>query len=317
MKGAVFLASPKKLYVVTGFLGAGKTTLMNNLLQVFSDRRVALIVNEFGAQGVDGELLERDGMRITEIVNGSIFCVCRSDMFVDALVKALGYDIEYLLVETSGLSDPLYVNKILDTVRELSGQEYDYRGCITVVDAANFLKVLKTAVPIRSQIEQADLILLNKADLADSEQIESIKREIEGINPGVPVMKTKYCRIEKVWLDGLPSDKKGNLVRAVRKKVIGTRKFLINVDRAYPRDMMIKWAKKAIKSVYRIKGFVKLEEGWCYVDATGDEVSVTPKDSCSGSSCLVVLAAGNMPARSEIAGNWEKVFGSSPHLSEG
>jgi G3E family GTPase len=75
------------IYLVTGFLGAGKTTLMQNLLKVFENDKVALIVNEFGQEGVDGAVLEKEGMVIEQIVDGSIFCVCRSDKFIDALLK--------------------------------------------------------------------------------------------------------------------------------------------------------------------------------------------------------------------------------------
>ena len=68
-------------------MGSGKTTLMKNLIAMFNNNKVAMIVNEFGQEGVDGSVLEKEGMVIEEIIDGSIFCVCRSDKFIESILK--------------------------------------------------------------------------------------------------------------------------------------------------------------------------------------------------------------------------------------
>ena len=94
-----------KLLLVTGFLGAGKTTFLKRLINHFSNMRLHVIVNEFGAAGVDGHLLREMQVAVDEISNGSIFCSCRWDKFEETLASALKTEPDLILVEASGLSD--------------------------------------------------------------------------------------------------------------------------------------------------------------------------------------------------------------------
>ena len=94
-----------KLYLITGFLGAGKTTFLKNFINELSDYRLHLIINEFGKEGVDGELLRELGTALDEINNGSIFCSCRLDKFEEVLEKALSEKPDIIIVEASGLSE--------------------------------------------------------------------------------------------------------------------------------------------------------------------------------------------------------------------
>ena len=96
----------KSIYLVTGFLGAGKTTFVNGFLDEYKGR-VAVIVNEFGNEGIDGELIHKtEGTEIYEINSGSIFCSCKLMDFANALIELSKYDVDIVLVEASGLSDP-------------------------------------------------------------------------------------------------------------------------------------------------------------------------------------------------------------------
>ncbi len=102
-----------RLLLVTGFLGAGKTTLLKRLIAHFSNLRLHVIVNEFGAAGVDGHLLREMQVAVDEISNGSIFCSCRWDKFEETLQKAMQSQPKLILVEASGLSDPTGVDRLL------------------------------------------------------------------------------------------------------------------------------------------------------------------------------------------------------------
>ncbi len=154
------------IYLVTGFLGAGKTTLMKNLIGVFKNSKVAMIVNEFGQHDVDGRILEQEGMVIEQIVDGSIFCVCRSDKFIEAILKTKELNIDYLIVESSGLADPFGMPAIMGIVNKLSPNTFHYSGSICVVDTTNFFKIYEVASAIKQQIQGSDLLIINKTDIA-------------------------------------------------------------------------------------------------------------------------------------------------------
>ena len=95
-----------KLILLTGFLGTGKTTLLKQLLSEFKDEKIGVIVNEFGQINIDGTLVEKEGVKMTELTNGSIFCACIKDNFVNSLIALSKEDISYFFIEASGLADP-------------------------------------------------------------------------------------------------------------------------------------------------------------------------------------------------------------------
>ena len=95
-----------KLYLLTGFLGAGKTTFLTSVLNDLTGKKVAVIMNEFGKIGIDGPIINKEGIELVEINRGSIFCSCLQLSFVAALIEMADRDMEYVFVESSGLADP-------------------------------------------------------------------------------------------------------------------------------------------------------------------------------------------------------------------
>ena len=124
-----------EMYLITGFLGAGKTTFIKNILRAFQRQKTYLIINEFGKEGIDGALLQELGSTISEINNGSIFCVCRLDKFEQSLDEAVRESPDIILVEASGLADPTNIRKIMAQDKYAA---IDYRGGICLVDAPRF-----------------------------------------------------------------------------------------------------------------------------------------------------------------------------------
>ena len=102
-----------KLYVLTGFLGSGKTTVLLKLMQVLQGQRIGIIQNEFGKLGIDGTILRNDDIQMVEINRGSIFCTCQKLNFVNALSDMTQHNFDYLFVESSGWGDPSNVEEIL------------------------------------------------------------------------------------------------------------------------------------------------------------------------------------------------------------
>ena len=114
------MANRTKLYLLTGFLGAGKTTFLTNVLEELKGKRVAVIMNEFGKVGIDGTIIQKEGMELVEINRGSIFCSCLQLSFVSALVEMADRNMEYVFVESSGLADPSNI-EFLEAIKAAKG----------------------------------------------------------------------------------------------------------------------------------------------------------------------------------------------------
>ena len=168
-----------KLYVLTGFLGAGKTSLLLHLLSAMEGRKIGVIQNEFGKLGIDGDILRRDGIAMTEISRGSIFCSCLKLSFVQALAELSKHDLEYVFVESSGLADPSNIEEILAAVAALAGEVYELRGVICLVDALHFPEQLSDVETVDRQLAHCHLAAVNKTDLVSPDQLRQVLEAVE------------------------------------------------------------------------------------------------------------------------------------------
>lgn len=177
--------------VITGFLGSGKTTLLNYILSQQHGRKIAVIVNEFGEVGIDGQLIVRDDdEQLIEFNNGCLCCTVRGDLIstIQKLQERAG-TLDAILIETTGLADPAPVAStffIADEVR--SSTRLD--SFVTVVDAVNFEKNLEQSNEAQEQVAFADVILINKTDLASKDLVARIERRIRQLNPLASVHRT-------------------------------------------------------------------------------------------------------------------------------
>ena len=177
------------LYFLLGYLGSGKTTFVKNFLLRHGGKN-AVLVNDFGDGDVDASLLRTTSAHIASIYNGSVFCSCKSDQFVDAMLELAKQDFDRVLVETSGLANPFSMLKVLDLINAKSVRSYHYCGAIAVVDVTNLEKVLYSCHAVRMQIAAADKILLNKSDVADDTTFKRVERLVREINPFAEIEKT-------------------------------------------------------------------------------------------------------------------------------
>jgi G3E family GTPase len=159
-------------YILTGFLGVGKTTMLTNTIKEhFSDKNVAIIVNEFGTIGIDGNVLGNVHSEVLEITEGCICCQL-SDEFDKGVKEIIDkYDPQIIFIEASGASEPF---PIFLSLRSL-GICID--GVICVVDAKNF-DSYKENVSAKNQIGSSNIIVLNKTDLIDEEQLLAVEKEV-------------------------------------------------------------------------------------------------------------------------------------------
>lgn len=289
-----------KLYLITGFLGAGKTTFLKQFIKQFQKDRLHIIINEFGKEGIDGELMRELGIALDEINNGSIFCSCRLDKFEEVLQKVLPEKPDVIIVEASGLSDPTNVKKILSQQEKFQGLEY--MGCICLLDAVRFLKVYETAVVVKKQIHVSDMLLLNKVDLAEKEAIEQTKQILHTHRPDLPLYETSYGVIKKEWIENLqkPSDKTEESL--FQSADVTLRKYLLKIQPDVQMETLCHFLKMILEDTFRIKGFVYLEGVWYLVNAVGNMLYVEP---CSEKkeeqkNSLVVLSGYGLPTKKAI-----------------
>jgi G3E family GTPase len=175
--------------IITGFLGSGKTTLLNHILSNQQGLKTAVLVNEFGEIGIDNELIVSTGEDMVELSNGCICCTINNDL-MDAVYKVLERSdrVDYLIVETTGLADPLPVAlTFLGTeLRDMTRLD----SIITVVDAANFSLDLFNSQAAQSQIAYGDILLLNKADLVDSADLDMLEVRLRDIKEGARILRS-------------------------------------------------------------------------------------------------------------------------------
>ncbi len=177
--------------IITGFLGSGKTTLLNHILTNQQGLKTAVLVNEFGEIGIDNELIIQtdEDKNMVELSNGCICCTINNDL-VDAVYKVLERQdqIDYLVVETTGLADPLPVAlTFLGTeLRDMTRLD----SIITLVDSENFSLDLFNSEAAYSQIAYGDIILLNKTDLVDEAIVDGLEVRIRDIKEGARILRT-------------------------------------------------------------------------------------------------------------------------------
>ena len=180
--------------IITGFLGSGKTTLLNHILNNQQGLKTAVLVNEFGEIGIDNELVVATDENMVELSNGCICCTINSDL-VDAVYKVLERqeNIDYLVVETTGLADPLPVAlTFLGTeLRDLTRLD----SIVTVVDAANYSLDLFNSEAAHSQIAYGDVILLNKTDLVTQSDLNELEKKINDVKEGARIIRTKNSQV--------------------------------------------------------------------------------------------------------------------------
>lgn len=180
--------------IITGFLGSGKTTLLNHILTNQEGLKTAVLVNEFGEIGIDNELVVSTGDNMVELSNGCVCCTINSDL-VEAVYKVLEREekVDYLVVETTGIADPLPVAlTFLGTeLRDMTRLD----SIVTVVDCANFSLDLFNSEAAYSQIAYGDIILLNKTDLVDEADVDSLEVRIRDIKEGARIMRTQKSQV--------------------------------------------------------------------------------------------------------------------------
>ena len=262
--------------VITGFLGAGKTTVLNNLIEKHKDRKVVIIENEFGEINIDRKLIAGiEGNNIYELSNGCLCCTLNNEfgVLLNSLILS-NIECDHLVIETTGIADP---GDIIQTFLR-GGRIYEYfeLACVLcVVDAVNFRKEISESSEAAKQVALADVILLNKMDLVDESVVPEIKKEIRALNkeaeiiPAVKGETDKYnlemntfyspLVVEEKLLKTLKSEQHEHHHEEHNHEI---KSYSFALKGEYPLRKFAVWLDAFLifsASVYRVKGILNVE----------------------------------------------------------
>lgn len=215
--------------VLSGFLGAGKTSLLNHLLHNKAGLKVAVIVNDMSEVNIDAGLVAREQTlsrteeKLVEMSNGCICCTLREDLMVEVEKLARENRFDYLLIESTGISEPIPVAQTFtfkDEENNIDLSQFAYiDAMVTVVDAFNFFNDFGSAEKLADraltddaadtrtivnlltdQIEFADILVLNKVDLVDSETLGILRAALKKLNPGARILEARFGQVDPAQL---------------------------------------------------------------------------------------------------------------------
>ncbi len=261
--------------VLTGFLGAGKTTLVNHILSTDHGRRIAVIVNEMGEIGIDGDLIVSSDEEIIEMANGCVCCTLSVRNDLAATIRKLLARPEppdYVVIETSGVADPVPVTQALFVDGLADRIAVD--GIVTMVDANHVDSHLDAFGPERpasrvvDQILCADRIVLNKTDLVDADALRSTEARISGFNNTAPIIRSCYSRVDPDEILGIeafggsPASADGGFLEEtyVHSSDPGVEAISIEVDGELDEARVREWLEALTEArsadINRIKGIL-------------------------------------------------------------
>lgn len=271
--------TPHKLgtLLVSGFLGAGKTTFIMEHVKT-SQGKTAVLVNEFGDLGVDGSLIDsKNGVDVVEVPGGCICCGQQEGLKESIRTIAEQIKPDTLLIEPSGIAQASGVINVLED--EVLADVVRLDAVVTIVDASSFLEFSKPetfGTFFLDQVTNADLIVINKTDMVSPEELEKVSRRVSVLNPSALSVETTFCRMESP----LPSGRTKK-VFSMGRFSIGMECFSMVPGQPISRDRLDQFTSAVVKGsfgrVYRGKGiFPSPEGGWVNLQIVGENVSVTP-----------------------------------------
>jgi G3E family GTPase len=283
--------------IITGFLGSGKTTLMNRILNGNSGYRIAVMVNDFGEINIDSQLVVSAQQNMVSLANGCICCTVENDLIeqLDNLLNLRDGPPECILIETSGVSDPMKVAHTLNYPQFRDRVHID--AIIAMLDADQFPQLCSDQEQVAMcQLAAADLVIINKVDLAQQEQLTTLKDQ--WLFPKARVFETQYADVPLALLFNLESYKNQSewLIKPTHDNHTHTQDchnsdcqisghqhdklfstFSWRSEQALSLSKLRQTLKDLPRSIYRAKGIVyinDLKEQSCIVHLVGTRISI-------------------------------------------
>lgn len=309
---------PIKLHLVTGFLGSGKTSVINSLLGHLKDKKVALITNDFGPIAVDSALVAASSSVVAtkSLSGGQLFCSCLSGSFVDAVEALLAYDPDMIVVEASGLAKPAPLLEIVSVITNRSGGRVTYGGMLCVIDASRYHLLSQAITTLEEQLVFSDAIILNKTDLVDAPTLAAVMEEVRKIRPLAPCFATTRGTVRPDMLSLWDADVAWEHIRSIDTSaykgwgVHGRPKTVVfSIEGTWEPAMLEALLAETSVHMLRMKGFLSSGDGKAWkVDAVGPYVQVGMCDMPVGIETGVVgIHAATVDAKTLLRATWNRI----------
>jgi G3E family GTPase len=294
-----------RVNLIFGFLGSGKTTLVRHLLATRPTEKTAVIVNEFGEVGVDGEILRGKDVDIVELNSGCLCCTLKGSLMMAVEELRAKAGVERIIVEATGVAQPGELTETLtDTTMKTA---IDIGPLVTVVDAARFPKLAAMLGEFyEAQIENADILVLNKVDLVDAAALERVRDEVRAINAGADIIFAERADVDPAYL--LDRNVEGLLARSAAAGAhrdapapghddhdghahghahehdarhdphadAPAESFVLKAPEGASRPRLEAFFRSLPDSVWRAKGFMRVDDAPCLVQYATGQLEVTP-----------------------------------------
>ncbi len=262
------------VYILTGFVGAGKTTALNSLLQdkTLASGNPALIINEFGTIGVDGALVQQRDLTRYEINKGSIFCICTKTDFLKALSEIASAGIhKTLLIEATGIAETVDIESFLDApdLKEI----FRVKANLCLVDAANFIRVAAFLKPAKTQVQYADALIINKCDLVSDTERKTLNQILNRLNPDALTVETTYGKVDGDFINNVHHRTHSN--RTIEQPPDDIIAVSISGDKPFDRQRFYETLETLKKNLLRLKGNIDFGEGSQFIELAGEKVTET------------------------------------------
>jgi G3E family GTPase len=286
-----------KVDVISGFLGSGKTTLVQKLLCVHQKEKVVLIENEFGDIGIDGELIEREGFEVFEISSGCICCIMQKD-FVQMLARIIDeFNPQRIIIEPTGIS---ILSEIIDILRKPEfASLLQINSLVTVVDSVNYLQQCEVFGEFfEDQITNASVLTISKSQLVDSKNVDKIITSLKEFNQDAEIISIPWDSLGPSELESLlnsTEDLDLSEILHTDYKPCSENEFealAIKTSRAYSREeleqILTYLSQSQYGQVLRGKGFLKSTQGyWDFSYTNGQFIISKSRFKASGKLCLI------------------------------
>jgi G3E family GTPase len=253
--------------VITGFLGAGKTTLLKRFLGTPQGQGTAVVVNEFGATGIDDALVRSSADETVLLGNGCLCCITRTDLQQElrrmVVERERGElpDFRRIVIETSGLADPSPILQTFATDRALGGV-FHVEAVVTVVDAETGGETLGWSAEARKQAILADRLIITKTDIAGEGAAATIAAQLRALNPGAEILEAVKGEIDPGRLTEPASDQRNAFV-AETAHSDGIGSFVLTNDKPLPWAVFAKTMDTLMQlrgpDLLRVKGFLDVD----------------------------------------------------------
>ncbi|HEY6022851.1 MAG TPA: GTP-binding protein [Pseudolabrys sp.] len=253
--------------VITGFLGAGKTTLLKRFLSTPAGQGTAVVVNEFGATGIDDALVRSSADETVLLGNGCLCCITRTDLqqalrrMVVERERGELPDFRRIVIETSGLADPSPILQTFATDRAL-GSMFHVEAVVTVVDAEHGLDTLAWSAEARKQAILADRLVITKTDIAGEGASTELAQRLRELNPGAEILEAVNGELDPARLtEPAPDQRNAFVADAVHSDGIGS--FVLTERAPLPWAVFARTMDTLMQlrgpDLLRVKGFLDVE----------------------------------------------------------